>query len=136
LLMICPIQNKFGWVEKLATITAKTYLFDIHNSRGGTYTILTPAFPYTQCVMKGFHDASSQLTKQIQNTYQLDFEQPLLTLSDAQTVLNGVADTIKNATGDVTDILGLGTSQQTSAVLPALTPSGSMTSSQLGAPGI
>jgi hypothetical protein len=132
MLMICPIQNQLGWAAKLATITAMKKLIDLHNSQGGTYTVLTPAYPYTQCVMRGFHDASSQMTKQLQNTYQLDFEAPLLTLSDAQTVLNSVFDMIKNATGDVTDILGLGVSNQPSAILPALMPSGGMISGQLG----
>lgn len=130
MLMICPMQNKLGWAQKQATITGLKYAFDLHNSRGGTYTVLTPAYTYVNCVMRGMHDASSQLSRQIQNTYQLDFEKPLLTLSDADSILNGVARAIKNATGEVANVFGFPTTQQASAALPALTPSGSISSNQ------
>jgi hypothetical protein len=98
------------------------YAFDKHNALGGTYTILTPAYTYINCVMRGMHDASSQVTKQVQNTYQLDFEKPLLTESDLTSVLNGVASTINNFIGPVPGISGIPTT--TAPSLPAFIPSG------------
>lgn len=123
MLMICPMQNKVGWAQKLATITGLKYAFEQHNARGGTYTVLTPSYTYINCVMRGMHDASSQLTKQIQNTYQIDFEKPLLTESDLTSVLNGVARTINNFVGPVPSISGVPTTLTPS--LPAIVPSAS-----------
>lgn len=135
-LMICPIQNKVGWAEKLAIISGLKWLLDQHNLLGGTYTILTPAYVYQNCVMRGMHDASSQLTKQVQNTYQLDFEKPLLTLSDAQQLLNSVGSVIQNATGAVNDVFGLGVTSPTSVVLPSIMPgTASQTAAQIAGPG-
>lgn len=123
-LMICPVQNKLGWLEKLGIISGLKWVFDQHNARGGTYILLTPSYIYTNCVMRGMHDASSQLTKQAQNTYQLDFEKPLLTQSDADSVLGGIANSIKTAAGAVTDVFGLAAPIATpaSAALPSIVP--------------
>jgi hypothetical protein len=127
LLMICPIQNKLGWTEKLAIMTGLKYVLDQHNLLGGTYTILTPGFTYINCVMKGMHDASSQLTKQVQNTYQLDFEKPLLTQSDVTSVLNGVANAIKTGAGAVENVFGINpvVSNLSSILAPTIIPSSS-----------
>lgn len=123
LLMICPIQNKLGWTEKLGIITGLKWLFDRHNLLGGTYTILTPAYTYTNCVMRGMHDASSQLTKQVQNTFQLDFEKPLLLKSEVDSILSALGQVIKEATGPLNDPFGLGTSSTTSLFTSAIIPS-------------
>jgi hypothetical protein len=135
-LMICPIQNELGWAEKLAIISGLKWLLDQHNLLGGTYTILTPAYVYQNCIMRGMHDASSQLTKQVQNTYQFDFEKPLLTLSDAASLLNSVANVIQNATGAVNDVFGLGVTSPTSVVLPSVMPgTAAQTAAQVAGPG-
>ena len=57
---------------------------------GGTYTIATPVYFYTNTVMTGMRDTSNNASAQAQNTYQLDFEQPLLTLQDAQAAQNNL----------------------------------------------
>jgi len=124
MLMICPIQNKLGWAEKLGIISGLKWLFDEHNMRGGTYTVLTPSYIYTNCVMRGMHDASSQLSKQVQNTYQLDFEKPLVTETDVQAVLNSVTSIIKSGAGAVSDVFGIGSSatNPVSSLLTTLAP--------------
>lgn len=96
LLMICPVQNKFGWFEKLAVITALKAAFEQHNAMGGTYTIATPSAIYTNCLLLNMSDASVGMTKQVQNSYQLDFEKPLLTLEEAASVQNGLMNAITN----------------------------------------
>ena len=140
LMMICPMQNKLGWTEKLAIMTGLKFLFDKHNIMGGTYTILTPSYVYTNCVMRGFHDASSQLTKQVQNAYQLDFEKPLLTQDDATAMLNTITSAIKSGAGAVTDVFGLGNmTSQVSTLLPGIVPAtaGQTAAQTLGSvPGI
>src|ERR1700761_3842625 len=88
--MICPARDAFGYPLKLATmITLQTVLYN-HNAQGGTYTVLTPSYVYTNGIMTGMRDISSQNTKQVQNTWQLDFLFPLLTVEDAAGVQNGL----------------------------------------------
>lgn len=88
--MICPVREPFGYATKLATMTALQAALDKHNNSGGTYTIATPAFFYTNCIMTGMRDASSQDSRQAQNAWQLDFEQPLITQVQADQAQNAL----------------------------------------------
>lgn len=81
--MICPARGPGGYAVKLATMVALKAAFDLHNASGGTYTIATPSAFYTNCLLADMIDTSQGASQQAQNTYQLDFEQPLLTLQDA-----------------------------------------------------
>lgn len=139
--MICPARGEAGYALKLATMTALQSAFANHNAQGGTYTVATPSYFYTNCVMLDMKDTSSNQSMQAQNTYQIDFEQPLLTLQDALQAQNnlmsqitgglpisgipsysGIAPTIGNPTNP--SLLGVG-SIPASANLPA---------SQVGSP--
>jgi hypothetical protein len=94
--MICPARGESGYALKLATMTALRSAFYQHNLSGGTYTVATPTYFYTNCVMSdpGATDTSLGESKQVQNTYQLDFEQPLLTLQDAMAAQNNLMSQI------------------------------------------
>jgi hypothetical protein len=81
--MICPARGPSGWATKLASMTALQSAFANHNAQGGTYTVATPSWTYVNCVMTRMTDTSTDRSAQAQNTYQIDFEQPLLTLEDA-----------------------------------------------------
>lgn len=94
--MICPAQGSGGWAKKLVTMIALKKALDKHNASGGTYTIATPAYIYTNCVMLGMRDISGGDDKQPQHTFQLDFEQPLLALADAHTVYNSLLNKLAN----------------------------------------
>jgi hypothetical protein len=83
LLMHCPVRKPLGYAAKLATMIALQTALTNHNSAGGTYTIATPSFFYTDCIMRRMVDASTGDSKQAQNTWRLDFEKPLITLSQA-----------------------------------------------------
>lgn len=83
-MMICPAQLELGYLTKLAVITALQSALYQHNTSGGTYTLATPFFFYTNCVMLSMEDASVTSSQQPQNTFRLNFEKPLITLSDAQ----------------------------------------------------
>lgn len=72
-----------GYATKAAVIAALQATLADHNNSGGTYTIVTPSFIYTDCVMLDMRDISRGDTKQPQNAWQLDFEQPLVTLQAA-----------------------------------------------------
>lgn len=90
MLMICPVQNPFGYWERLAIIMALREVLAQHNAQGGTYIVATPSYIYTNCIMRGMRDASTALTKQPQNAWQLDFIRPLITLEDAEQAQNGL----------------------------------------------
>lgn len=96
--MIVPVRNPLGYEAKLATMMALKYVLDQHNSTGGTYIVATPSYIYTDCVMRRMSDASTGLTRQPQNIWQLDFEKPLLTLEQAQQAQNNLMSKITSGT--------------------------------------
>ena len=96
--MICPAAGPAGYALKLATMKALVAVLKLHNASGGTYTVATPSYFYTNCVMLNMIDTPNAASAQAQNTYQLDFEQPLLTLQDAQAAQNNMMSQISAGT--------------------------------------
>lgn len=90
MLMYCPVRNDLGYFQKLGIMMALRAALSMHNNQGGTYTIVTPSYFYTDCIMTGMRDASNQESHQAQNAWQLDFVQPLLTLEQAQQAQNSL----------------------------------------------
>ena len=88
MLMNSPANQGGGYVSKLITFTALKAALDEHNQSGGTYTILTPSYVYTNCIMTHMVDVSRPDSQQPQNAWQFEFVKPLLTDSEAQSVLN------------------------------------------------
>ena len=77
--MLCPVKTPAGYPIKLATITALQGTLAQHNNQGGLYSVVTPSYIYTNCIMTGMRDVSAGETKQAQYAWQLDFFQPLVT---------------------------------------------------------
>ena len=96
--MVCPAKHESGYAVKLATMTALQAVIAQHNAQGGTYTIATPSFFYTNCVFLRLYDVSRADDKQAQNTWQWDFEKPLLTLQDAFFAQNNLMSQITAGT--------------------------------------
>jgi hypothetical protein len=91
LAMICPANvQTLGYPFKLITMMSLQASLQQHNLAGGTYTIITPSYIYTNCLMTGMRDISGGDSKQVQFIWQLDFIQPLVTVQSAQTALNGL----------------------------------------------
>lgn len=90
MLMRCPARNELGYYAKLATMTALQTVLAQHAAKGGTYTIVTPSYFYTNGILKVLRDVSDAESKQPQNAYQWDFEFPLLTLQQAQQAQNSL----------------------------------------------
>jgi hypothetical protein len=90
MLMICPARDTLGYYVKLAVMTGLQSVVQQHAASGGTYTIATPACVYTNGILKQLRDVSNTESKQVQNAYQWDFEFPLLTLQQAQSVQNSL----------------------------------------------
>lgn len=92
--MQCHPHIKGAMVSRLMTALALKTALDNHNYAGGTYTVLTPAFIYTNCVMMDFKDISDGDPKRPQVTWQIDFQQPLITLDDAAIAYSGMMERI------------------------------------------
>jgi hypothetical protein len=75
--------------------------------------------------MLGMHDISAQITRQVQNAWQLDFEQPLVTQSAADRILNSISKMFENSEKPVTSgVYGPGINGPGgTAGLPTLVPS-------------
>lgn len=90
MLMNSPANQGGGYVAKLITFTALKATLDEHNQSGGTYTILTPSYIYTNCIITSMVDVSRPDSQQPQNAWQFEFVKPLLTDSEATSVLNSL----------------------------------------------
>lgn len=94
MMMMCPARDDLGYATKLITMISLKQVLDQHNSMGGTYTVITPSYFYTNGILVRMVDASNHESKQAQNAYQLDFQFPLLTLNQAQQVQNSLISKI------------------------------------------
>jgi hypothetical protein len=92
--MICPATGELGFASKLATMELLTSTVNKHIQLGGTFTVLTGAQLYTNCLLKRIVDISAGDTAQRQWRYQWDFFQPLITLAAAQTSQNNLLSKI------------------------------------------
>ena len=88
LLMIAPVRDASGYLTKLATFSALQASFQNHNNAGGTYTIATPAYMYTNCIMTAMTDVTTGDTKQRQVQWQIDFIKPLVSMQAASAAYN------------------------------------------------
>lgn len=86
MLMRIPVRDPAGYSTKLAIMASLQATLHQHNTMGGTYTVMTPCFPYTNCVMTGMHDVSSGETLQAQMAWKFDFIKPLISMEDANNV--------------------------------------------------
>jgi len=92
--MNVSVRQAGGYPSKLVTMTALKSVLDQHITSGGTFTVATPVRLYTNCLLLDLADVSDRSSKQAQNTYQWDFEQPLLTLQQVQQSLNNLMSKI------------------------------------------
>ena len=96
MLMTCPAGAGGGYASKQSLMQAIQSSFYNHNTSGGLYTILTPSFPYVDCVMMNMTDVSGGQTRQVQWQYKLDFLKPLVTLAAAGQAQNALMNQISN----------------------------------------
>lgn len=98
--MHCPVRQPGGYAAKLATMTALKSSLDQHIGAGGTFTVATPSYIYTNCILLRLVDVSEGVgdTKQVQTTWQWDFRKPLLTEEDAAGAQNSLMGKINSQT--------------------------------------
>ena len=143
--MDTPVREVFGYATKLATFAALKVALATHNAAGGTYTVATPSWIYQNCLLRRLSDVSNGASHQAQNAWQWDFEQPLLTLQDAQGAQNSLMSRISSGTaidGDPTwsglsPNVGSSASIASPSVVPASANSpGAIDASALGFTGL
>lgn len=98
MLMRCPARNDLGYANKLMTMMALQQVITQHAQLGGTYTVVTPSYFYTNGILTNLRDVSDTESHQVQNAYQWDFTFPLLTLQQAQSVQNSLMSKLTGQT--------------------------------------
>ncbi len=88
MIMKCPVKGKGGYAARLATMTLFKMALDKHISSGGWFDIATPTWIYTGCLLLSMSDATSGGTEQKQIEWRFDFQQPLISGSQAVQVAN------------------------------------------------
>ena len=139
LLMHCPVQQPAGYATKLAIMMALQKVLQKHNTTGGTYTVITPFAFYPDCILTSLSDVSNSESKQVQNAWRWDFEQPLLTQSQATGAFNSVMNKIAGGTQTTGALSGPESAfGPESAMTPAGLPvaSGSLTGQTATAPSL
>jgi len=81
--MIAPVNQSGGYLTKLAMFTALQNSLAQHCALGGTFSVATPAYIYSNLLLTEMVDITHGANQQQQIEWQLDFIQPLLTLADA-----------------------------------------------------
>jgi hypothetical protein len=103
-----------GYANKGITFSALKMTLDMHNQSGGSYIVLTPSFIYTSCLMKSMVDNSgfSGQNKQVQYSWLLEFEQPLLSISQLEAKLGSIMDRFDSGTSAPNGLSWSGVKQQ------------------------
>lgn len=97
--MLKPASSgKSTYTNKVLEFSALKMVLDNHNQQGGTYNVLTPSYIYTGCLLRSLMDSSSmsENNKQVQYEWIFEFEQPLLTTTELNVVMNGALNAIDN----------------------------------------
>jgi hypothetical protein len=93
-IMDAPMRQPNAFLYKRMIMSALKATLDNHNNVGGTYTIYTPAYMYTDLIMTALTDNSRGNNSLPQNAWRFDFEKPLVSLADIQGALGGLMSKI------------------------------------------
>lgn len=97
-LMTIPATSVFPYSIKQSTLIALQNTLQQHALLGGLYTVITPAYIFTNCILQTLKDASSGDPKHVQEIFQFDFSQPLVSQQAAVQAQNNLMQTITNGT--------------------------------------
>lgn len=124
MLMICPVQTEGGYIAKLATMSALKAVLAQHNAAGGLYTIATLSGIVPNGILLSLKDVSGGDTKQVQHTWQWDFEFPLVTQQQANDAQNTLMSKLTNGLPTDGSLSGTGTTVGVppSGAAPSLIP--------------
>lgn len=97
-MMIAPAGVAGTAAQKLTTMTNLQNKLAQHVNQGGAFSVVTPAFIYTNGLLLSLRDVTGGDDKQRQFLWQLDFTFPLVSLAAAQQALNGLMTKLTNGT--------------------------------------
>ena len=125
--MTCPARGGSGFAAKLATLTALQAALTSHINSGGTFTVATPSYIYTNCLLLGLTDISSGNASQPQSVFQWDFRRPLLTEEQADVSMNSMMQKIAAGTPNNGALSGipLSVGSPLSLATPSIAPAAS-----------
>lgn len=83
LMMDAPVNENTGAMTKLVTLSSLQAVLQAHANLGGTYIVATPSIIYNNCILKTVKDSSTGNDPLPQRSWLWDFEQPLITTTDA-----------------------------------------------------
>ena len=95
-IMDTPMRGPNPWIQKQLVFSSLKATLDKHNQSGGTYTVATPAYLYTNMIMTSLTDNSRGNNSLPQNAWRFDFERPLTSMADLQGALNQVMSKLGN----------------------------------------
>lgn len=96
MLMFCPLQNDGDAGNLQAIITGLKNTLDQHNNAGGTYSINTPGYLWTDCLLIDLVDLPPGESKNANCVWQWNFRKPLISLTDAQAAQNNLTSKLSN----------------------------------------
>lgn len=89
--MICPARNEGNTYAGLqATLTRLQQQLTAHILAGGTFTVGTPGYIYSNCLLLALRDTTNAGDKKVQQKFQWDFVQPLITQQAATQTFAGL----------------------------------------------
>lgn len=95
MMMIAPVNQPGGYQKKLSIFSALQKSLQQHCAAGGRFTVATPAMIYDNLLLTSMTDTTHSET-QMQIMYQIDFVQPLLTLTAATAAQQALMQRITN----------------------------------------
>jgi hypothetical protein len=98
MMMVCPAGNAGGYGAKQTTMTQLANSCNQHNSLGGTYSVITPAFIYLNAILTAIQCVDGGPSKQPQFQYRWDFNLPLVSLAALQQAQNGLMTKLSQGT--------------------------------------
>lgn len=102
--MVTPASADVSLSQRLSIFTSLKNVLDNHISAGGYFNVATPAFIYTGCLLLNLVDASDVPDgAQTQTRWVWNFEKPLITLQEAQAVVNNAMSKVTGQTYNAGD---------------------------------
>jgi hypothetical protein len=132
MLMRIPVRTPGGYNTKSSVMTALKNTLDQHIQSGGTFSVATPTFFYSNVLLTKLHDVSGGETQQAQYAYQWDFWKPLVTLEDAQGAQNAMMSLLSSGAATDGSLSGVGTT----IGQPITTASGVVSPAATGSVGV
>lgn len=97
--MVTPASGDVSLSQRLSIFTSLKNVLDNHIAAGGYFNVATPAFIYTGCLLLNLVDSSDVPDgAQTQTRWVWNFEKPLITLEQAQAVVNNAMSKISGQT--------------------------------------